>query len=285
MAVRSLSSTDPASQLLQRRTAWEWAEADPKTLLKNLEAIPQNIRDSVEEKAMISLTQTAPLDAIEYLPKWIGAMPESNLAKEIVTHWVRSDPNACIEWVESFRFSSSELRKEVMETAFRSYARQDPERAFEAALKQPTHTSKGGMEANVIAEVVKFDPSRAVEMLSRIRDDNQTALSSQVYVAQELVRTHHDFDKVVRIGRMMRGGGIWQDVYYYRMLRYWAWYQPVELLDRIHDLPGAHKSYAAASLIRVNHLAHVLSARQIADAERYLNEDELKVVYSSLPEQ
>lgn len=208
-AVRSLSSTDPASRLLQRRTAWEWAQTDPKTLLKNLEVIPHHIRDSVEEQALISLAKIAPIDAIEYLPKWVGAMPESTLAKEIVTHWVRSDPNACIAWAESFNFSSPEIRIEVMETAFRSYARQDPELAFEAALKQPTHSSKGGMEANVIAEVAAFDPSRAIEMLSRIRDDYRTELNSHVYVARELVSTHLDFDKAISIGIMMRRGS-WQ---------------------------------------------------------------------------
>ena len=162
--------------------------------------------------------------------------------------------------------------------------RQEPELAFEAALKQPTHALNGGMEANVIAEIAVFDPSRAVGMLSRIRDDALTDLNSRIYVAQELVRTHFDFDKVTEIGRMMQPGPR-QDYYYYTVMPYWASYQPVGLLNRIHHLPKAHRSYAAASLIRADSLAHVLNAQQIADAERYLTKDELTAVESSLPGQ
>jgi hypothetical protein len=282
-AAWSLGTTNPASQLLQRRVALEWAEADPTTVLENMKVIPHAIKDLVEEKALISLARIAPLDAIEYLPKWFATMRGTTLAKEIVTHWVRSDPNACIAWVKSFGFSSPELRTEVMETAFKSYARQDPELAFEAALNQPKHSSNEGMEANVIAEVAAFDPSRAVGMLSRIRDDAITELHSHVYIAQELIRTHFDFDKPIRIGRKIRP--VWQDYYYHRVIPYWALYQPVELLNRIHQFPDAHRSYVAASLIRANSVAHVLNAQQITNAERHLNKDELKEVYSSLPEQ
>ena len=275
--VWSLSSTDPSLRMLQRRAVWEWAEGDPKTALTQLDSIPDNVRDFAEEKALLALARLTPTDAIEYLPKLSGSKRESTIAKEIVTSWVKLDPEACIQWLNSIRFSSPELKTDVTKTAFMAYARQAPEHAFQAALKQPTHLIEGGVEANVIAEVAKFDSGRARSMLSHVRDDATTMFNAYLYTGQELVRSHLDFDGAIELGDELP---VWKDDYYSRLMMYWTSYHPIDLLVRMENLPSKHRSHAALCLISINKVTLELSSLQIEQAEEYLNENDLKKVRS-----
>lgn len=279
-AVWSLNSTDSSIRSLQRRAVWEWAEVAPQTVLEDMEAIPDNVRDFAEEKALLALARIAPTAAIKYLPNLAGSAREATLAKEIATHWVQIDLDACLAWVESFEFSIPGVVTEVKEAAFRAYAREEPELAMDAALKQSTHIINGGMESNVIAEVAKFDPDLALRMLTQTRDDITTVFNSYLSVAQELVATHLDFDAAIELGEEIP---IWKDDFYNRLAMYWASYHPVELLNRVEHFPEENRSFAAKCLIKFNSMTLVLSSRQVAQAGDYLTQDDLRELTSSLP--
>ena len=274
-AVWALDSTDPSLRILQRRTVWEWAKIQPSELLTNMEAVPDNIRDFAQEKALLALAREVPEAAIEYLPNFSGSKREVTVAKEIVKSLTSRNPDLAVEWVNSYRFSNSEQKRQVVETTFRTFAQVAPERAFQAALKQPREFAQGGMESIVIAEVAKTNISQAANLLSEVRDDSQTIYDAYLATAQAMVRSHLEFDRALELGKQLPH---WHDDFYHALFIQWRAYHPVQLLDRLERVPLDHRSHAAYSVIVNNTVSLVLDSDQVQKARAYLNEDHLERV-------
>lgn len=277
--VWQLESIDPEIRMLQRRAAWEWAESNPRAALSTLDTIPDNIRDFAEEKALLALAQFSPTEAIEYLPGLSGSKRESTLAMEIITHWTKLNPDASIAWAEQYNFSTEELRTKVVETAFRTYAREIPELAFRTAMRKPNHLINGGMEAIVVEEIAKRDIDLAVQMLPHVRDDPTTIFNAYLNAGQEMARTHLEFDRAIELGSKIP---IWKDDYYGRLAMHWASFHPVELLNRIESFPSNRRSHAALCLVTYNTATLVLSSMQVEQAKSYLDDSD-RVKIRNLP--
>ena len=270
--VWALASTDPSIRMLQRRAVWEWAELEPRKMLANMNAVPDNIRDFAQEKALLALARIDPVAATEYLPNFFDSSREATLAHAIAEHWTKLSPMAALDWVESHPFSSSSMRAAVLETTFRTYADVDPQGAFEAALKQPKPLGKGAMESIVVAEIAKSDASHAANLLTEVRNEAYTVFNAYRDTAQAMVQFHHEFDQALELGKKLSH---WHDSFYRDLTIHWASHQPVELLDRLELIPQDSRSYAAYSLIAVNSVSLVLDSQQIQRAQAYLNEDDL----------
>ena len=146
-AVWALASTDPSMRMLQRRAVWEWAEIEPRKMLANMDAVPDNMRDFAQEKALFALARIDPETAVGYFPSFAGSSREATLANEIAEHWATLNPSSALAWVENYEFSTPELRRQVFETTFRTYAQVDPHSAFQTALKHPRAMGRIGMES------------------------------------------------------------------------------------------------------------------------------------------
>ncbi len=279
--VWNLEPTDPSIRMLQRRAVWEWAKSDPKTALLEMDTIPDNVRDFATEKALFALARIAPWEATEYLAELSGSNREATLATEIVAHWTILNPEASIAWADEHSFSTEKLRRSVVSNAFQIYARDAPESALQAALRQPTHLIEGGMESVVIEEVAKQNSDLAVSMLSRVREDATTTFNAYLKVGREMARSHFEFDRAIDLGTKIP---LWQDDYYVRLAMHWASFNPVDLLDRIEDFPSKHRSHVALCLVTYNTGSLVLSSLQVEQAKGYLSEEHLERV-RSLPTQ
>ena len=268
-AVWNLASTDPASRLLQTRAAWEWAETNPKEALANLELVPDNIRIFAQEKALLALVKLEPESAIEHLQTFAGSRTESTLAHEIAKNLIPRNPHSALKWIHSHEFSHPTLKIDVLETAFRAYARHEPEVAFRTALQEPRERGRGGLESVVIGEVAKSDTSQAIAMLANVRDEGHTIFDSYKSIALEMVVTHLEFDEVLELGRELPH---WHEEFYRDLFIQWGAHHPVELLKRIEKIPQEHQSFAAYSLLANNTGSLVLNSKQVKVAQNYLND-------------
>ena len=278
-AVWALPSADPSIRMLQRRTVWEWAEMEPRKMLANMDEVPENIRDFAQEKALVALARTDPEAVIGYLPDFAGSSREAALAYEIAENWTTHDPDEAFIWAQAQEFSRPELRKAVLETTLRSYARVDPQGAFDTARKHPRSMGQGGVETIVIAEIAKSDSAHAVNLLSQVRDEAHTVFNAYLNTAQAMVQFHLEFDQALELGKQVPH---WNEHFFRQLSIHWANYQPVELLDRLDAVPSDYRSYAAYAIIAINSASLVLDTAQIQRARSFLNEEDLARV-SKLP--
>lgn len=278
-AVWALAPTDPSIRMLQRRTVWEWAEIEPRKMLANMDVVPDNIRDFAQEKALLALTQIDPEAVVRYLKKFSGSSREATLAHAIAERWIEFNPSATLAWVGSHEFLTPGLRSKVFETAFRTYARVDPQCAFQTALKQRRPMGTGAIESIVIAEIAKSDTAHAASLLSQVRNEPHTVFNSYRATAQAMVQFHQEFDQALELGKQIPH---WRETFYRDLSIHWAAHQPVELLDRLELVPVEYRSFAAYAIIVNNSVSLVLGSQQIQQARTYLNDDHLAQV-SNLP--
>ncbi|MYD45155.1 MAG: hypothetical protein F4W92_02225 [Gammaproteobacteria bacterium] len=278
-AVWALPSTDPSIRMLQRRTVWEWAEMEPRKMLANMDEVPENIRNFAQEKALLALARTDPEAVIGYLLDFSGSSREATLAHEIAEHWATHDPDEAFIWAQAQEFSTPELRRAVLETTLRSYARVDPQGAFDTARKHPRSMGRSGVETIVIAEIAKSDSVQAVNLLSQVRDEAHTVFNAYLNIAQAMVQFHLEFDQALELGKQVPH---WNEDFYRRLSIHWAAHQPVEFLERLEAVPADYRSYAAYCIVANNSASLVLDTAQIQRAHSFLNEEDLALV-SKLP--
>ncbi|MYC26192.1 MAG: hypothetical protein F4X56_09790 [Gammaproteobacteria bacterium] len=280
-AVWALPSTDPSIRMLQRRTVWEWAEIEPRKMLANMDEVPENIRNFAQEKALLALARTDPEAVIGYLLDFSGSSREATLAHEIAEHWATHDPDEAFIWTQAQEFSTSELRRAVLETTLRSYARVNPQGAFETARKHPRSMGRSGVETIVIAEIAKSDTTAAVNLLSEVRNEAHTIFNAYLNIAQAMVQFHLEFDQALELGEQVPLPQ-WHEQFFRQLSIHWAAHQPLELLDRLDAVPSDYRSYAAYCIIATNSVSLVLDTDQIQRAHSFLNAEDFARV-SKLP--
>lgn len=165
-----------------------WARTDPHLVLVSLDHFPAEYHDQAYLDIARSMSRESPLEALELLPMtsiW-PETPEDQLPdgefsfrvsrpnyhiEQIISDAAKADPLATIEWLNS---DSSQLddstRQQYLDTVFESWARSDPENAFEMALQTPVKEGTTALEATVVEWLAFRDVDRAITLLSRVRE-------------------------------------------------------------------------------------------------------------------
>ena len=281
-ALASVSSFKPTSLYfdLEEEIAVVWAKNKPFDLIQSIELMSEGSRVWPLEMAFAYLTRENPLEAINAL----SAIEESvgntsTILHRVVAQWGMLHPEAATNWLlHDFDQEDPYLLNSLLEETLPSLALQDPIKAFEIALEQPTLDPALGLafalDLSVIWKLTLHgNVDQAISLLPRVREGSKA--SAYQSVASALVDEGQAFEALELGGDLKTHQ---QQNYYQQVFQQWAWTDPTDLYESLEDLPSddaqSLQSFAAFKLLtrRFSH-DQVLTADQLERARSFLNSD------------
>lgn len=281
-ALASVSSFKPTSLYfdLEEEIAVVWAKNKPFDLIQSIELMSEGSRVWPLEVAFAYLTREDPLEAINAL----SAIEESvgntsTILHRVVAQWGMLHPEAATNWLlHDFDQEDPYLLNSLLEETLPSLALQDPIKAFEIALEQPTLDPALGLafalDLSVIWKLTLHgNVDQAISLLPRVREGSKA--SAYQSVASALVDEGQAFE-ALEMGSDLKTHQ--QQHYYQQVFQQWAWTDPTDLYESLEDLPSddaqSLQSFAAFELLtRRFSRDQVLTADQLDRARSFLNSD------------
>lgn len=268
-AISEMSAIEEGSvrrQMLEKLVR-AWAEHDPKTVLEDLEMVPENLRKLGEREALLALARTDPEGTVAFLQEISDEELKFSITKELASSWTDIDVHAALEWALSDDIYTNDL---VLTMILGKMAREDPNFALQTALSQPIDNALLGLEVAVIGEVAAIDLELAVGMLSQVRD-GLTKFFSYSTIGKFLARDN-DIDRIHSLALGLPEGE--REAYYNQVVQQWAASQPESLVAQLDNLPSIDNKYQASmNLVRRNVGTNVLSKSQMEYVRSFLPDD------------
>lgn len=246
---------------------------DPMKLLANLRQLPASLHREASVRAIERLVWAeSPTRAIEMVFQ-LDENLQLSAAKALVEEWTRKDLDSCVEWVLSSP-ESKDLRNNLYHTlAWELLYEDEPELAFQVALRQPVPYHGFGLEGDLIRDVASDNLSLALELLPNVRE-GKTQINAYISVAEEMFHRGKT-DDAIDLGTELES----KDRYHYYLRLSWPWAEsnPTGLLNAIQQFPGtAVRSYVARQQILWNHSTNYFTSSQVQTLNTYLNEGDRK---------
>lgn len=255
----------------QRVAIFEWVDANPTGFLESLDSLDhasEDLRTLGQERALIALADTSAQEAMGYLEEVDNPRSKRNIARAIVANWVTIDSSDVLAWVRS-EPQLEGMRSDLYVVAVRNLARESPQHAFDLARNH----SVNGLEAEVIDEVARVDIEDAISMLSNVRSEETLKDSYQAIGTRLLAQGKPD--RV--LGLIRQHPKAFQSQVLTGLAYPWAFNEPVDLFNRLEDLPSDDVRRTVATALRAaNALSKVLSDEQIASLEQFDPDVEVK---------
>ncbi|MXW55085.1 MAG: hypothetical protein F4X44_12435 [Gammaproteobacteria bacterium] len=290
------SSRDPKSALgatnniesytlrnrLQQVVLHTWANREPRTLLDEIDRIPQNLQAVARRDALDAIAQNDPREAIlltqdlspganttslvsRVIATWAEQDPQAALAwvmnrrefeggrhrllSSVVNGWSKRDPNEALNWVLEQR-GYPELRHIHIPRVLKQLAYRNPELALQRALEQPIEENQIGPEQAVVYHIAQSNLPLAREMLQQTRE-GITRQNSYAAVGLAMVRASRGVE-AVELASDLRG----RDREKYLASTLWRWvdFDATGLHDSLSNIsdPEIRASAAAALIVRDN---------------------------------
>ncbi|MCY3883685.1 MAG: hypothetical protein OXG24_02090 [Gammaproteobacteria bacterium] len=269
-AATSLDSSRPLPQL-EFNIILSWAEKDPTDLLANIAQLPENWQEHGKQRAIVSIAQNKPEEAIRYLEDLSGKDIRNNVAHSIASSWVEQDPQSALDWIQSDPKIES-IRQDLLSIVLRHFVEEDSQNALQIALSYPVEKHRHGLEADVIGTVAERDLDEAVEMLGHVREGH-TKMYAYTSVGHKLIQ-EGSFERARRLGNQLTDSE--QSRYYASMVFSWFLKDPVSLVDSLHLLPSEEiRSQAALTVSSLNENHQTLSKKQLDSVREFLSEEDL----------
>ncbi len=165
-----------------------WATTNPHLVLVSMNHFPAEFHDQAYLKVAQRLSRDSPLEAIELLPMmsiWpetpANERPEGEFSvrtslnhyfiTQIISDATGADPIATIAWLNSdSSLLDDATRQQYLDSVFESWAKSDPDIAFEMALQTPLKEGTTALEATVVEWISFRDVDKAIALLPRIRE-------------------------------------------------------------------------------------------------------------------
>lgn len=180
-----------------------WTLREPELALVSLDQLPAEYNDLVYVEIAREVAKDSPLEALELLREtsdWTLSLSdreesEKNSGATLETRFsirrtilaaARTDPMATIKWIESEESKLDDSMKAYhLDSAFQSWAKLDPDTAFELALQTPLPAESAGFEARVVGSLASQDVDQAMNLLPRVRD-GETKIAAYQNVMRQL---------------------------------------------------------------------------------------------------
>ncbi|MYD46414.1 MAG: hypothetical protein F4W92_08690 [Gammaproteobacteria bacterium] len=274
-ALAATSAFEPSSLVadLQEEIADVWARTNPYELIENIELISQSSRLSPLERAFSYIAREDPLGAIESLNALETPVGNTSpILLKIVDEWSTLQPEAATDWVlKNVDPENKQLRQSLLKEVLTSLTRQDPRKAFEIALAQPTIAFSFGLEAQVIFQLsLDGNIDLAISLLPRVRHRSQA--HAYGHIARAMVKKGRTFE-ALELGSGLEG---WeQQSYYEDVVQAWAGADPTGLYASLKDLPtSAAQTRAVSALYFNNDINPVFTNDQLEQAKSLLNPED-----------
>lgn len=271
IAISTLESTSLASKL-EDVVAFTWSLNRPKEVIEHIEAVSEQFRVKTLERAFWKMATQDPLDAIAHISTVETQVGNTTtILKTILSQWTVQSPDAAANWVVNQYSQDESMRHILLEEVLPQMAYQDPDRAFELAIAQPTLSEALGLE-HLVMEVITRENNieLAMKLLPRVRENSK----GHVYgnVAAAMVRAEQT-SEALAIGSELKEKD--QPIFYKRLFDEWASTMPKNLYESLDKLSiDTQKSLAAMQLILKNQYEPVLTDEQIDHARTFLNSDD-----------
>lgn len=246
---------------------------DPMKLLANLRQLPVSLHREASARAIERLVWAeSPTRAIEMVFQ-LDENLQLSAAKALVEEWTRKDLDSCVEWVLSSP-ESKDLRNNLYHTlAWKLLDEDEPELAFQVALRQPVPYHGFGLEGDLILDIVSDNLSLALELLPNVRE-GKTQINAYVSVAEELFHLRKTED-AIELGTKLES----KDRYHFYLRLSWPWAESdaTGFLNALRQFPGAAvRSYVARQQILWNHSTNYFTSSQLQTLDTHLNERDKK---------
>ena len=274
-ALSAVNSIDSSlqQQNLFRVLANSWASSDPRSALAQLDVLPESVRASTEEMALLSLGRVDARHALDLISSFKEERKKFNLTYEVVSDWAKRDMDSALNWVlsnESIHDPRSRLIAEVV----RILVHQDPQKAMDIALRQPVREGKSGLEVSVIGQLSRTDIETGIRLLPLVRAESKA--DAYVVMGHAFVRNYEP-DRAVHLGLQLDQEG--QQEYFNLLLESWAQVSPDSLFRLLEEIPIADvRSRAALLLAHTHQDQQVLSEKELESLKSYLNDSDFELV-------
>ena len=273
-ALAAVSTFTPASLAsdLERDIAGTWASTNPNELIENIGTISKDSRLLPLEIAFSEIARKDPLEAltkVSSVETYVGNT--STILESIVRVWSRQKPKTAVDWVLNNFDQQDPQRHSLLEWVLPSLALQDPNQAFELALKHPDPTGNSGLDYLVIRAIARDgDIEVAMKFIPQVHANSRALVFDAI--GRALVRKSQPL-KALELGKKLEEQE--QQIHYQIILNTWLSTNPRNLYESLETLPtDSLKSLAAKQLIMNNRYTPAFDDDEIEHARTLLNDED-----------
>ena len=253
-------------RLFQTLVLETWAAKDAKTLLGLIKSLPADLQGIAQEKALIAMAKTTPMDAVELLSEISDVQRFQIVTEAFAIQWAQQDAFSALNWIEGDERLVA-AREHLTKKVISELAKTDPQLAFQTALKYPPDSEDEGLEAQVVRSLAfGGDIDQALSLLPQTRvgatraKAYQSLVSALLLVDEETQRSHDAVDLFIHAVSVDSV----EDLGF--MLLDFSLSAPLILFDSIDDLPSKElKRKVAISLLTHNEEKGVFTEDQLAE--------------------
>ena len=256
----------------------------PEVVLHSLEVIPSEYHDQAYLNIAQGMWYDAPFEALRFLPyvsDWsdqdfsTGYSVKAYTIQEIISYAAEADPMATLEWINSAESQLQDsLKQSYFLEVFISWAKSEPEKAFEVAVQTPIKDGEIGLEATVVKWLTFSDVDQAMTLLPRVRE-GESRKDAYQSVAWELEKEDRIAD-AIHLGNQL--SELEREEYLETLAFSVGRRTPFSRLEAgIHELPTQElQSEAASTAIHMNGLPmqNDLTDQQIDQLKEFLTDDD-----------
>ena len=267
-----------------------WSHQNPEELLRNLDALPDELRENASTTALSVKAGESPEEAAQFVAAMESGPLKVPSASSVLTVWSRRDHSAALEWILN-EPRVEEIRSELLSSIMHRLAVVDPQLAMTTALAQPIEEDKTGfgmfgptglgMEYRVISALASSDVDKALELLPQVREGPTRDFAFQT-VAQSLLM-NDEIDKAFNMVQQVPEAE--RDKFRVVLATAWVGTNPQGMLKSMDRFPSKQdKSRAAVLLVTTNEYTKILTDEQIEEAMQYITDEHAKALKERDPE-
>ncbi len=267
-----------------------WSQWEPRELLKNVDALPEDLRETASTSALSSISRESPEEAAQLVAAMRSGYIKTSSGRTVAVLWSRQDHSAALEWILN-EPGVEEIRSELLSYIMKRLTEVDPQLAMTTALAQPIEEDKTGfgmfgrtslgMEYQVISALALSDVDKALELLPQVREGPTRDLAFQTVAQSLLMNDEIDkaFNMVQQVPEAERGK------FRLSLTTTWVGSDPQGMLKSMDRFPSREaKSQAAVLLVMTNEYNKILSDEQIEEARKYISEEHARALKERDPE-
>ena len=257
---------------VQRDAIEIWGEVDPHSLLTALEELPDEFHDFAFRHAMRGLARLDPDEALKQLNGISDQSTKARITEVFVENWSEQDPQAALQWVQyGFSTESQEIRSKLQSIALSKLTHTDARLAMDLALNLPLAETGIGPEVAVISELAKINVEEALSMLEEVRNQT-TRESTYVHLGHALITAGRSSQAIALVNKYESSEEV-QYGYLMSLVGNWAWFEPLDLLKHLEEIPIDSVKREAAVSIAIDYKLHVaLTKEQRESLKKYIPE-------------
>lgn len=261
-----------------------WIVTDPAMVLENLEDFPERIQADLRHRAIVSLREHSPGDAITQILETTKEIDRYKLAIDLATDWALEDSNAALNWALSDP-DFAEMRNYLVGNVILVIASEQPEKAMQIAL---THTKQDKIEGEydydtmVVMQLATQNIDQALAMVSQVKESSKMPAYSTIGFS---LLDGSEYQRAIDLGNDLSASD--KSAYFEQLMGLWSVNEPqtlIEWIDRI-SLPEAKSSAARALIGKDWFRGDLLTAQQREFFKSLLTKQDAQYVREVYPDE